>query len=96
ASENGEDMAAVEAAVEEVTGESLAEVVDPEVVAAALDPVESVAQRDSLGGPAPEAVRDALVDVVAGIEADEESVAEREAALAEAERALAAEVASYA
>ena len=95
AAADGETLVAVESAVEAVTGESLSAFVDPEVVAAALDPVESVAQRDSLGGPAPEAVRDALVDVVAGIEADEQAVADREAALAEAADALAAEVASY-
>ncbi|WP_336035780.1 argininosuccinate lyase [Halobacterium yunchengense] len=95
AAERGADLDAVDAAAREATGEQLADLADPAVVAAALDPVESVAQRDSAGGPAPSAVGDALEGVRAGLEDDEAAVAEREAALAEARDALAAEVASY-
>ncbi|WP_232703360.1 argininosuccinate lyase [Halobacterium wangiae] len=96
ASETGADLDAVDAAAREVTGESLSELVDPELVAAALDPVESVAQRDSTGGPAPDAVRDALANVLGGIEADQTAVAERWEALEAATDALDAEVATYA
>lgn len=95
ASEQGADLDAVDAAAREVTGKPLSELADPEVVAAALDPVTNVAQRDSTGGPAPDAVRDALDDVQAELAADEEAVADREAALAAAADDLAAEVASY-
>jgi len=95
AAENGAELDAVDAAAREVAGESLSDLVDPEVVAAALDPVESVAQRDSLGGPAPAAVREALDDVLDGVDADEAAVAAERGALADAESELAAEVAGY-
>lgn len=88
-------MDAVDAAAQEVTGESLSDLVDPELVAAALDPAASVAARDSAGGPAPAAVREALDDVLDGIDADEAAVADERAALGDAQRDLAAEVASY-
>jgi argininosuccinate lyase len=95
AAEDGAELDAVDAAAREVTGESLSDLVDPELVAAALDPVESVAQRDSLGGPAPAAVEAALADVLDGLDADETAVAAEREALADAEDDLAAEVAAY-
>jgi len=49
----------IDEATREITGDPLAEFVTREAVAAALDPTESVAARDSRGGPAPEQVRDA-------------------------------------
>jgi len=55
AAERGADYDALEAAAQEVLGESLEAHVDPVAVADALDPAESVASRDSQG-PAPEAV----------------------------------------
>jgi len=89
------DVAAIEAAAEDVLGESLTDFVDRETLAATLDPAESVAMRDSQGGPAPEAVaasveraRDRLVD-------DRTAVEDRREAVATAEVALAAEVATY-
>lgn len=51
AAENGADYDALEAAAEDVLGESLELFVDPSAVEDALDPVESVASRDSQGGP---------------------------------------------
>ncbi|MFB6072268.1 MAG: argininosuccinate lyase [Halobacterium sp.] len=95
ASETGADLDAVDAAAREVTGDALADLADPGLVAAALDPVESVAQRDSAGGPAPAAVRDALADVLDDLEADQDAVVARENALAAAAEDLASEVASY-
>ncbi|SEW15306.1 argininosuccinate lyase [Halobacterium jilantaiense] len=95
AAEAGADLGAVDDAAQEVTGESLSDLVDPELVAAALDPAASVAERDSTGGPAPAAVREALGDVLAGIDADGAAVGSERAALADAQRDLAAEVASY-
>ncbi|WP_324665076.1 argininosuccinate lyase [Haloarcula sediminis] len=47
---------ALSAVAEEVLGDPLAEYVDREAVERALDPTESVAMRDSRGGPAPDAV----------------------------------------
>jgi len=95
AAEGGADLDAVDAAAREVTGESLSALADPELVAAALDPVESVAQRDSLGGPAPAAVEEALGGVRDGVDVDEAAVAAEREALADARDALAAEVAGY-
>jgi argininosuccinate lyase len=95
AAEQGSDLDAVDAAAQEVTGESLADLVDPGLVAAALDPAESVAQRDSAGGPAPAAVREALGDVLDGVDADEAAVAAERESLADAADDLAAEVAEY-
>ena len=95
AAENGADLDAVDAAAQAVTGESLSDLVDPELVAAALDPVESVVQRDSVGGPAPSAVEAALADVLDGLDADEAAVAAERESLADAEDDLAAEVADY-
>jgi argininosuccinate lyase len=93
AAEEGADLDAVDAAAQSVTGESLSDLVEPAVVAAALDPVESVAQRDSTGGPAPAAVREALEDVLDGIDADETAVGAEREGLAAAEQELDAEVA---
>ncbi|MDH5018705.1 argininosuccinate lyase [Halobacterium rubrum] len=95
AAEKGADLDTVDTAAQEVTGESLSDLVDPELVATALDPVESVAQRDSVGGPAPAAVQAALGDVLDGIDADEATVADEREALADAADDLAAEVATY-
>ena len=93
--EQGADLDAVDAAAKEVTGESLSALVDPELVAAALDPVESVAQRDSVGGPAPSAVEAALDNVLDSIDADEAAVAAERESLGDAQDDLAAEVATY-
>jgi len=95
AAESGADLDAVDAAAQAVTGESLSDLVEPDVVAAALDPAESVAQRDSAGGPAPAAVQAALADALDGIDADATAAGSRRESLADAEDALAAEVADY-
>jgi argininosuccinate lyase len=60
AAESGADRAAVAGAVEAVTGDTLSDYADPEAVERALDPAESVAMRDSRGGPAPDRVRAAI------------------------------------
>jgi argininosuccinate lyase len=90
------DVDAIDAAAREVVGEPLADLASPAAVAAALDPVESVAQRDSTGGPAPAAVRDALTDVRTSLAADDAAVAERADQFDAAAETLAAAVASYA
>ncbi|MDL0124289.1 argininosuccinate lyase, partial [Halobacterium salinarum] len=68
---------------------------EPAAVADALDPVGSVAARDSAGGPAPAAVEAAVADVRDGIDADEAALAAERASLADAADALAAEVSGY-
>jgi len=89
------DRAAIEAAAAETLDESLDTYVEREALAVALDPAESVASRDSHGGPAPEAVEAAL-DRAAGDAAEAETALDaRRQALANAEVSLAAEVDSY-
>jgi argininosuccinate lyase len=95
AAEQGADYAAVEAAAEEVLEEPLSTYVDRAAVEAALDPEESVAARDSVGGPAPAAVAAALDGVEDGIDADADALAGRRDALAAAAEDLDREVASY-
>ncbi|ADD05337.1 argininosuccinate lyase [Natrialba magadii ATCC 43099] len=71
AAEQGADYDALDAAAEDVLGEPLEAYVDPDAVADALDPAQSVASRDSQGGPAPTAVADQLEYARDAIESDE-------------------------
>jgi argininosuccinate lyase len=87
------DLATLDAAAERVIGESLFDHVSESRVHAALDPTESVASRDSVGGPAPAVVADALDSVDAGIERDARVVEATRAALADAAATLETEVA---
>jgi argininosuccinate lyase len=89
------DPATLDAVAEEVLGASLFEYVSREAVENALDPVESVASRDSVGGPAPAAVEAALGTVDERLETDADAVDERRTALADAETALETEVARF-
>ena len=81
AAEEGADYGTLDSAAEEVLDASLSAYVEREAVEAALSPTESVASRDSLGGPAPDAVEAALERVLAGLAGDEDSLAERREAL---------------
>ncbi|WP_311170462.1 argininosuccinate lyase [Halobellus ordinarius] len=89
------DIDTLDTVTVDVLGESLFEYVSRERVEAALDPVESVASRDSAGGPAPEAVAAQLDAAEAGIETDAAALGERRDALAAAATALESEVAAY-
>jgi argininosuccinate lyase len=89
------DYAALDAAAREILGEPLEAYVDPEAVERALDPAESVAARDSFGGPAPGAVADALDRATERYEADAEALAARRETLAEATDRLDREVSRY-
>jgi argininosuccinate lyase len=96
--EPGQDAPAIaelEAAAEEILGEPLTAYVDEETLAATLDPVESVAMRDSAGGPAPEAVEIQIDDAREGLATDEAAVAERRNAVTDALDALENEVSGY-
>ena len=95
AAEDGADSAALAAACEAVLGESLTDFVDPAEIEAALDPFESVASRDSVGGPAPQAVEAQLVSAESDLEVDANTVTSLEDALEDANEALRAEVNEY-
>ncbi|MXV62827.1 argininosuccinate lyase [Natronorubrum sp. JWXQ-INN-674] len=95
AAENGSNYDALEAAAEDVLGEPLESYVDPGAVEDALDPAESVASRDSRGGPAPEAVAEQLEAAREALAADSAVRSEMEAALEDAHGALREEVNGY-
>jgi argininosuccinate lyase len=83
--------ALVAAVADRVGGE-----VDRAAIERALDPVESVASRDSAGGPAPSAVAEQLSAAEAELESHREARAERVTGLETAHENLSEEVARYA
>ena len=85
--------AALDAAAEETLGEPLETHVDRETVEAALDPEESVASRNSVGGPAPSAVDAADAHTREALDDHRGALESRREALDRAERRLAEEVA---
>ncbi|MFD1586651.1 argininosuccinate lyase [Halorientalis brevis] len=89
------DYETLESAAQEVLGESLSAHVDRDAVEAALDPAESVASRDSAGGPAPTAVEGQLDAAEDDLAADEAALADEREALSGAENMLREEVAEY-
>jgi argininosuccinate lyase len=89
------DVADLDAASEAVLGESLTGYVDRGAVEAALDPAESVAMRDSRGGPAPDAAAAHLDRARETLTADREAVAAKQAALSNAADQLEEEVNTY-
>jgi len=86
---------AVERAAADVLDASLAEYVDPDEVRRALDPTESVAMRDSRGGPAPEAMATHRERAHESLAADRSELAGRRETVDEAADRLSAEVADY-
>ncbi|GAD53279.1 argininosuccinate lyase [Halarchaeum acidiphilum MH1-52-1] len=96
AAERGADYDALDAACEDVYGEGIEALVEREAVEAALDPAESVASRDSAGGPAPEAVAETLAAALDGCATDTDRTGALAADLEAARDALAAEVTDYA
>ncbi|MFC7133103.1 MULTISPECIES: argininosuccinate lyase [Salinibaculum] len=88
-------FAELDAASEDVLGESLTAYVPREEVEAALSPAESVAMRDSRGGPAPEAVEQSLSRATEALAADREAVESRRAAVADAAAERQSEVDGY-
>jgi argininosuccinate lyase len=95
AAESGADFEALDAATEEVLGDSLSAYVEREAVEAALDPAQSVALRDSTGGPAPEAVAAGLSAAEETVAADEVTLADERESLAESREKLRAEVSRF-
>jgi argininosuccinate lyase len=86
------DYETLAAVTENVLGESLSAYVDREAVEAALDPAESVAMRDSRGGPAPEAVTAQLRTAEDRLAAHETAIGTHSEALSHALEALESEV----
>ena len=95
ASETGSDYAALEAAAGEVLDEPLDDYVSREAIEAALDPDESVASRDSRGGPAPAETRTRLAAARDGIESDRDRVGELDETLTDAAERRLTEVRAY-
>ncbi len=95
AAANGADLEAIVAAAEAVLETPLEDVVDLAAVEAALDPEASVAERDSVGGPAPDAVAAQLEAAETALEAHREAIADRTAALEAAHTALREAVMAY-
>jgi argininosuccinate lyase len=89
------DYGAVAAAAEATLDDDLGAYVSREAVEAALDPAESVASRDSAGGPAPAAVADQLDAATRALDGDEGRLADRRSALADADDRLREEVRRY-
>ncbi len=82
------DVATIDEAAYEVTGDRLEALVPIEELEAALNPTTSAASRDSYGGPAPAEVRDAAADALDGVEADGAALDARRDALGDAAEAL--------
>ena len=89
------DYDALSAVAENVLGDPLSEYVDRAAVEAALDPAESVAMRDSRGGPAPEAVAEGLSAAETVLDDHGTTLAAERTALEAAETSLQAEVNRY-
>jgi argininosuccinate lyase len=87
---------ALDAAAEEILGDSLDAYVEREAVAEALDPEASVAARDSAGGPAAGAVAEDLTAAEEQVAADGATLADEREQLATADELLREEVSRYA
>ncbi len=94
-SQEAVSAALLDAATEAVLGESLFEYVSEERVDEALDPAESVASRNSFGGPAPAAIAESIVRAREQLAADGDALSERLSALENAEEQLHEEVDRY-
>ncbi len=94
-SASGDNYDAIEAAAAAVLDEPLENYVDPAAVEDALDPAESVASRDSQGGPAPDAIAAQLEAATEAIAADETTLAETSESLQTAHETLRDEVNAY-
>ncbi|MFY4811340.1 argininosuccinate lyase [Haloarcula sp. AONF1] len=82
--EDAPDYEALSAVAEDVLGEPLSTYVDREALAAALDPTESVAMRDSRGGPAPDAVAEQVSVAEDALAIDSEALTARRQAVSQA------------
>jgi argininosuccinate lyase len=95
AAETGGDRQALREATKTVIGQPLEDLVDVAAVEDALDPGESVAARDSVGGPAPAAMASALETASGTIESDRDRLADRRTDLESAKTDLESVVETY-
>ncbi|MBV0925656.1 argininosuccinate lyase [Halomicroarcula limicola] len=96
ADEDAPDYEALSAVAEDVLGDPLSQFVEREAVERALDPTESVAMRDSRGGPAPAAVAEQVSDAEDVLTAHRETVESRRDAVERATDRRQTEVSRYA
>ncbi|MFC4406760.1 argininosuccinate lyase [Haloarchaeobius iranensis] len=89
------DYAIIDEATEQTLGESIAAYVEREAVETALDPAASVTMRDSAGGPAPDAVADALNEAERSLTSDRAVVEGIAEGIAAAHDELTAEVTDH-
>ncbi|NLV04984.1 argininosuccinate lyase [Haloarcula rubripromontorii] len=82
--EDAPDYAALSAVAEDVLGEPLSAYVDRDQLEAALDPAESVAMRDSRGGPASDAVAKQVLVAEDVLAADSEALTDHRQAVSQA------------
>ncbi|KAA9399440.1 argininosuccinate lyase [Haloarcula sp. CBA1130] len=78
------DYESLSAVAEDVLGKPLSAYVDREALEAALDPTESVAMRDSRGGPAPDAVAKQVSVAEDALAVDSEALTDRRQAVTQA------------
>ena len=90
------DYETIAAVAEDVLDAPLSEFVDREEIEAALDPAESVAMRDSAGGPAPQAVATQLSAAEDALAVDREALETRRDRVQSAGERLQTEVDRYA
>lgn len=93
--ETAVSAALLDAAAHEVLDESLFASVDEAAVERALDPAHSVASRDSLGGPAPEAVDASIARARTKLDDDAAALAKRRETLVSAANSLDEAVSQY-
>ena len=86
---------AIDHAAQEVLGTTTAAYVDPDELEAMLDPENSVASRDSFGGPAPDVVREAIGRADAHIDRHASAVTDATQSLADSADLLQTEVSRY-
>jgi len=96
ADEDAPDYEALSAVAEDVLGDPLSAYVDREALEAALDPAESVAMRDSRGGPAPDAVDAQVSTAEDALAVDDEALDDRRRAVDRARERRRTEVERYA
>ncbi|GCF13734.1 argininosuccinate lyase [Haloarcula mannanilytica] len=82
--EDAPDYETLSAVAEDVLGKPLSAYVDREALEAALDPTESVAMRDSRGGPAPDAVAEQVATAEDVLVADSGALDDRRQAVSQA------------
>ncbi|MFC6962001.1 argininosuccinate lyase [Halocatena marina] len=96
AAQEGADAAAIESAAEEILDEPLGAYISNEEIQATLDPIQSVASRDSRGGPAPSAIDAQLDSVTKSLESDREALTNQQANIESAHKTLTEVVHRYA